>query len=278
MYEKNPALKSNFISMICLLILIFLYCDWEIGLVASLFVLFVELFVEYREHKKDYNEEYFITLAITDAKKEAATYGSPYWRDDYKISRYRNSAWRNARQNLCTTFGVKKVFGSNPVIREENWEKYERYYIDAYKDFEKQWAYYEAKGRYECKLTAASYPRKRKEDKLTYGKQSQLYIYPFLENELKEKVKQIPIDYRKPFIDGYERELQIMYSTIKGGEKLLSELTPEELDKELTKYTKPINKKTVYFVPNTKYGIKINTDNWFETPGVFEDLFDNPSW
>ena len=230
--------------------------------------------MKFWKHKKNYDEKYFRDLAITDAKKEAATYGSPYWRDEYKTSdddlgngiianvnyiyRYRNSAWLHAIQSLCLNVGVEKVFGSNAVIREENLKKY---YIDAYKEFEKKWAYYEAKGGYECKLTAASYPRKRIEYEAMNGKKSLLYIYPFLENELKEKVEQIPINYKKPFIDGYERELRIMYSSIKEGKKLLSELTPEELDKELTKYTKPINKKTFYFVPNTKFHIEINTDN-----------------
>lgn len=250
--------------------------------------------MKFWKHKKIYDEEYFKSLAITDAKKEAATYGSPYWRDEYKTSdddlgngvkanvnyilRYRNFAWLQARQNLCYTIGIEKVFGSNTLIREENWKKYEKYYIDAYKEFEKQWAYYEAKGGYECKLTAASYPRKRIEYEIANGKQSELPIYNFLENELREKVEKIPIDYKKPFIDGYQRELQIMYSYIKEGKKFLSELNPEELDKELIKYTKPLNKKTWYHVPNTKYSIEINTDNWFEKPGVFDKMFDNPCW
>lgn len=55
MLEKNAALKSNFISMICLLIFIFLYCGWKIGLISFLMVIIIDytyIFISNKKIKK----------------------------------------------------------------------------------------------------------------------------------------------------------------------------------------------------------------------------------
>lgn len=239
-----------------------------------------ELYLEGKriKQKKFYNEAYFRNLAIEDARKEASIYGCPYWRDEYNtddvnfIVRRRNYACRAAFNRLSTKV-IENVFGSGDFANKK-WEKYQGIYTDAYKEFEKAWAYYYAKGQYDCKLTAASYPKAKIEREY-----KGFNLYRFMEGELKGKVEQIPEYYRHSYIHGYERELVFMYDDIeRNSKKALYELKSENLDKYLIKYAQYKKDDDFYFIPNTRYYMKIKTNKWFEKPGVFDEVFDNPTW